>query len=813
MELTQLQNNFSLLQLADALGLQPVRKTPRYIWYLCPFHEETEPSFVIDQQHRVAKCFNPTCIAFKPMQHVRLIQMVEHLPKNNAIDRLYQLAGADRPINSLHEILASVLSQFTQFLDDPVPSEFFKRRGIRPQVLKELQVGYSPSFARAKQFMGNISMDDAAKLELFRAPMFESAIIYPLFDGLGRMAGFRSRSLGASHTKYLGNTASYPLQPSRVYGLHLVRNTRQIILVEGPNDVLGMRSAGLGNVVGLMGLHLKDIDTYLHHCGFDDIVLLADGDVSGKLAMAQAPDLVRVTQIPSSDEQPMDPDEYARDHGTLAVAQLINDAKWPFLMRIEERMRTIPDTLTGKIMLVKTIARDLSDGLHPIIINKAQDQIAFALKIPKEDVTSIFALAEFDTSDLENKIVYHVASSGEFSNDIKFRVQPEMFSDPRLRAQYATLLRNQSPSDAVITTPGLMSGDIDLFVDLVSRRNMKKVLRQLSYSVSNLNEPVETAIGRVLDQVARYGSQDINVIDANQYLSLGVQNAIERAAHPGELLGISLGQGFHCTNQILQGVRPNAVYVLAASSGMGKSALALEWALDMAFRQKIPTLWISLEMSPLEMSVRALSKLTGFSATDILRGAATNEQAKNLEDMVLHNADIPFYLATCSAPTVEQVMLLVRKYKILHDIKVVFVDYLQLMRGGSQLTMFERIGYMSNMLKSQVAMDPKLSVPVVAVAQLNRDAARRKDVPTQSDVAESYKISQDSDVFMTIKQLSKREQDSNAMAKRNLGNMVLHIDKNRMGIGNRLIGLTFNQTNLTIKEVADVIPYTPEHMT
>jgi DNA primase len=805
LELKEIQHKLPLEKLAELIGIQldTKKQSTRWAWALCPFHNDSDPSFAIDKVHQIAKCFSPSCVGV--LDHVGLLQNYEHLDRESAIDRLYQLAGEERPVNSQHDLLYRVMSRLAANITMDPPKIFFQDRGIGDAVLKEMLIGYSPSFDWFKTAIADIPSDEAARLEFFRTDMFDNAIVYPRFDGLGRAAGFISRPFASPKSmKYIHNSGNFPLRPSRLYGQNLVRGS-QIVLVEGSNDVLGLRNVGVKNVVGLLGTNMQRLESYLSEHGFSDAVFIADGDVAGKMSMFKAPQLMRVTQIP---EDKMDPDEYAKKYGISKVIALINDAKFPFEIKLNDRLAKVPDTLTKKTMLIKELAKDFSEGLHPIIIKKVQDHIAEALGIDREEVTGIFDLQEFDTTALESKLVYHVATGGPMAEDIKFSVKPQMFSDPRYRKQYKLLLEGYSPDDALNKADGLGERDLEKFLDIAKRLLLKRSVELAKYSLSNMNTPLDKTISKIMQVSADISTGEGQVADSPQLLELGIQNALDR--DPGKLLGVSLGAGFPKSNTILQGLRPNSMYILAAKQGSGKSALALEWAVDMAYNQGIPTLWISLEMSELSMSVRILSKLTGLSATNILTGNIDKiHDAQRLATYAIKHGTAPLHVYSSTVMNINQIISLIRKMKVLHGIQVVFIDYLQLIDSGDHgQSMYERVGYISRMIKSGITMDKSIGLPVVAIAQLNRSAAKA-DTPNSEHMGESYKISQDADVVMTIRvrtddEINEEKLDTKSeVQKINLGNMILNIDKNRDGLGQKIIGLWFNRENLQIREVIE----------
>ena len=802
MDLIEVQAKLPIEKLLELWGVKEERQSTKHIWYTCPFHHDTDPSFVVNKFDHRAHCFSGACVAHRPVDHVGLIELYEHLDTESAKDRLYEIIGEPRPINSLHDVLRKALMGLTTQLEERMPKEFFDGKGISPQTLKELCVGYSPSYAWFRaNCLQDITQDAAAKLELFRTEMFDNAIIYPLFDGLGRMAGFRSRPQ-SSHAKYLANYPEYPLRSASVYGLHLVRGN-QIILLEGPNDMLAWRSAGVKNSCAIMGTNLKQLDSYLTGRGFSDIVFVGDGDEGGRTAMYKAPDLIRVNVIPTPDpRKPMDPDEFAKLYGVVGISKLVNEAQYPLEMRIDSKLRLLPTNLTGKIMLIKSLAVDLAKGLHPIVVNKVQDKLAAALEIAKEDVISLFDLAEYDTTDLENKIVWHVFERGELADDIKTKLKSQMFGEPKSRKQFQELMDGHSPAELPNKSEGLTEGDVDKFLDLVKRRELKHILTKSAHSMSNLSEPLEDALNRALSKISDQSSGEIVVSTAGQLLELGLQTALDRAKNPGKLLGISFGKGFKQIDRVLQGLRPNCMYVLAATQGTGKSVLGLQWAKNMAFDQNIPVLWISLEMSDLDMSIRLLAKTTGISASKLMEGAAvTDAERGNMGEQPLKYRDAPLYVATCGGINIHQIVALVRKYKATKGVQVVFIDYIQLIDAGSKdQTMYERVGQISRLIKSSITMDKSIGLPVVAIAQLAKIAAS-KDVPTSEHIAESYKIAQDADALMTIKKLDEVMIHDYQAHGKNFGNLLLNIDKNRSGLDKQKIGLIFNSDDLTVREV------------
>lgn len=796
-DLIEIKLKISIDQLAIQLGIQFASDSMRYSKAVCPFHNDINPSFVVDKISQLARCYSAACVAHKPMDHVGLIRLVRHQSEDEAVDTLYELAGEPRPADTMHDYLRRVMQRLHANIAMDVPAEFFSGRGVNAEALKDLVIGYSPSYASFQECLADIPMDIAVKLELVQPHLFNNSIIYPQFDGKGRMAGFRSRPF-ASAQKYYSTSRDFPLQHSRLYGLHLVQGS-MIILVEGPNDVLALRSAGVKNVVGLNGNRTKDTERYLEERGFSDVVFLADGEEAGKAAMMGAPAMVRVNQIPEG----LDPDEFIQKYGIVDFARLINQAKFPFQIMLQSRLKNIPEGIEGKIVLIKSIANDISEGLPRIVLLKMQDELAEILGIPRDDVGLIFEMVDYDTVGIENKIISHMALGGVLSEDIKMKVLPWMLSDQRRRNQFIDLKNGLSLSEHVTDRGMLTLGDVEKFLDMAKRRRLKTVLSRTASSVLNMSVPVDEIVGKAMREAYDVSYEGLHVITAQQQIEIGVRNAIDRYNNQDRLLGLSLGNGFPKINEILQGLRPNAYYVLAATQGTGKSALALEWAMAMSHTNRVPVLWISFEMSELSISTRIISKLSKISAKRIMSGKLKPDEVTRLATMHMDHATAPFYIVSTNGLSVSQIVALVRKMKTLYGIQAVFVDYIQLIAGASSVgaSSYERVGTISTDLKNGICMNPEIGLPLVAIAQLHRQAVKQA-VPIAENIAESYKIAQDADAIITIKRRSPEEMEADKKVPgQDYGNILMNIDKNRDGEDKQLIGLMFYKTHLTLCEV------------
>jgi replicative DNA helicase len=794
-DLELIKHKLPIEELAVQFGIVLAVDTPKYAKAVCPWHDDHNPSLYVSKIHQTVHCFNAGCSAHKAMDHVKFIRMVKHLSEDEAVDLLYELAGETRPVDGLSDYLRRVLIRVQKNVTMDVPTAFFRGRGVSLETLEELMVGYVPTYSWFKDAVADVPQDLAAKLELLQPHMFHNAIVYPQFDGMGRVAGFRTRPFESTQT-YYSTSNSFPLKASRIYGLHLVRGS-QIVLVEGPNDVLAMRSAGIHATAGLNGNRTKDTESFLTERGFSDIVFIADGEEAGRGAILAAPPLVRVNQVPDG----LDPDELLVKHGPLAMLRLISEARFPFEMKLDARLHLIPNNDTGKIVLAKSIAQDLTEGLPQVVLSKVKDRVGRALGLRPEDVDQIFELVEYDTNATEGKLVSHMALGGVLTDDIKGKVLPWMFANPERRGQFEHLLTGKSLSEHVTDRGLVTDGDVDQFMDIARRRRLKTIVGRFSSQLMNLTHPIDDLVSEVMTRVQDLSLQDIEVTTASTGLKMIAQHAMERYTHQDELLGLSMGKRFPKINQALLGLRPETYYILAGNTGAGKSMLALDWAMDIAFVQRKPVLWVNLEMSDLSIFSRVGAKLSGVSSKRILSGKLESpEDHAQIATGLFRYYGRPLYVVSSGAMTVTQFVALVRKMKATHGIEAVFLDYLGLLRGNMAIhDTYQRIGLISQDIKNLVVSDKQLRMPVMAIAQLNRQAIKTS-APLAEHIAESYKIAQDASVVMTMKKRTPEEQQGDAGLNKNFGNVMLNIAKNRDG-DEAPVGLIFNNANLRLREV------------
>lgn len=209
--------------------------------------------------------------------------------------------------------------------------------------------------------------------------------------------------------------------------------------------------------------------------------------------------------------------------------------------------------------------------------------------------------------------------------------------------------------------------------------------------------------------------------------------------------------GYIDLDHMTAGFQPGDLIIIAARPSMGKTTLALNIASHASAesREKVASVIFSLEMGKEQLVMRFLSSLARVDAGRMRTGHFLDSDWQRLQEAAskLHKADI--FIDDSPAISVLELRSKARRLKSEHNIGLIIVDYLQLMRGGANPE--SRQQEISEISRSLKALAKELHVPVVALSQLNRSLENRSDKrPMMSDLRESGAIEQDADVIMFV---------------------------------------------------------------
>ena len=250
---------------------------------------------------------------------------------------------------------------------------------------------------------------------------------------------------------------------------------------------------------------------------------------------------------------------------------------------------------------------------------------------------------------------------------------------------------------------------------------------------------------------------------------------IERSgSHDGDTAGVPTG--FYEFDELTNGLHPGQMIVIAARPGVGKSTLALDFARAAAIHHEQTTVIFSLEMGRIELTTRLLSAESGIPLQKLRQGKLDDERDwTTLANTMGKINDAPLFIDDSPNMALTEIRAKCRRLKQQHDLKMVVIDYLQLMTSGKRVE--SRQQEVSEFSRSLKLLAKELEVPVIALSQLNRSAEQRNDKrPMVSDLRESGSIEQDADMVLLIHREDMYDKESP-----HAGEAVIMVAKHRNG--------------------------------
>lgn len=297
------------------------------------------------------------------------------------------------------------------------------------------------------------------------------------------------------------------------------------------------------------------------------------------------------------------------------------------------------------------------------------------------------------------------------------------------------------------------SANIKHYANIVAEKSTLRKLIKLNEEIANtcyvgkesLDVILEETEKKVFNLVQRRGTEDF--VPIRQV----VLNAIEKieiaSRNNGAVTGIATG--FIDLDYRTAGMQPSDLILLAARPSMGKTAFVLNIAQHVAFKLNHTVAVFSLEMSKEQLVNRLFSLESRVDSQHIRTGQLSDSEWENLIESAGVIGKSNLIIDDTPGISIAELRSKCRKYKLEHDLKMIIIDYLQLMSGSGKSD--SRQQEISDISRSLKALARELSVPVIALSQLSRAVEQRPDHrPMLSDLRESGAIEQDADVVMFI---------------------------------------------------------------
>ena len=271
---------------------------------------------------------------------------------------------------------------------------------------------------------------------------------------------------------------------------------------------------------------------------------------------------------------------------------------------------------------------------------------------------------------------------------------------------------------------------------------------------ADVNEIVDRAQAEIYDVTERRTAEDFVALEA---LLQPTMDEIDAIASQG---GIARGvpTGFTELDDVTNGLHPGQMIVVAARPGMGKSTLGLDFLRSCSIKNRLSSVVFSLEMSKSEIVMRLLSAEAKIKLADMRSGRMSDDDWTRLARRMSEISEAPLYIDDSPNLTMMEIRAKARRLKQKSDLRLVVIDYLQLMTSGKKVeSRQQEVSEFSRQLK---LLAKELEVPVVAMSQLNRGPEQRTDKkPMLADLRESGAIEQDADVVILLHRPDAFERD------------------------------------------------------
>lgn len=360
-------------------------------------------------------------------------------------------------------------------------------------------------------------------------------------------------------------------------------------------------------------------------------------------------------------------------------------------------------------------------------------------------------------------------------------ISPDDFYDPKNQRIYEAVVQlyeKHSPIDVLTLSDQLKStgfldfvdgaprlteltnyvptaSHVEQYADIVRQKALRRRLIKASQDIislgydeaRNLRELIEEAESRLFDVSQHHLKQNITSLET--ILSESFDRLDELHKDKGKIRGIPTG--YKDLDAVLAGLQRSDLSILAARPSMGKTALALNIAHNVALGANQPVLIFSLEMSKEQLVDRLLAMESGVDAWALRTGNLTDSDFEKIGHAMGSLSEAQIFIDDSPNITVSDLRTKARREAHAHPLGLIIVDYLQLMSGGRYGGDGNRVQEISEISRGLKGIARELNVPLMALSQLSRSVeSRSPQIPQLQDLRESGSIEQDADVVAFI---------------------------------------------------------------
>ena len=284
----------------------------------------------------------------------------------------------------------------------------------------------------------------------------------------------------------------------------------------------------------------------------------------------------------------------------------------------------------------------------------------------------------------------------------------------------------------------------------------KAILRRLVEAGTKIAASGYAAEGDIIDLINAAQSDIFSVgttslrdqySPLNDAIGMAVTEIEFAEGNEGEIVGVPTG--IVDVDMMTHGLHPGQLVILAARPGVGKSTFALDIARNASIKNKMPSLFFSLEMSKAEIAMRLLSAESDIYLQSMRKGNMTRDDWTKMANVRGSISDSPLFIDDSPNLTLAEIRSKARRLTKELGLQLIVIDYLQLLSSGKKVE--SRQQEVSEFSRSLKLLAKELEIPVIAIAQLNRGSEEKKDKkPELHHLRESGSLEQDADVVILL---------------------------------------------------------------
>lgn len=301
-----------------------------------------------------------------------------------------------------------------------------------------------------------------------------------------------------------------------------------------------------------------------------------------------------------------------------------------------------------------------------------------------------------------------------------------------------------------LTTAVPTSANVAYYAEIVQQASLRRRLIQIAAEITENCYDDTIATPRLLDQAEQQifaiteSRRTQGYVSAGEVVKRTVDTIEELYKSEAEYTGVP--SGFQRLDQLTSGFQKSEFIVIGARPSIGKTALALTMAANMAIRSRVPVGFFTLEMSDLQLMQRLVAGEGRIASGAIRTGMLKQADFINLTNAAGRIYEAPLWIADTPGMRLLDLRAQARRMVSQHGVRVIFVDYLTLLNSdNSEIARHEQVAEISRSLK---ALARELDLPIIALSQVTRETEGK--VPMLSHIRESGSIEQDADMVLFL---------------------------------------------------------------